>query len=345
MKQMVRAVLLFLARLLGSHIVDEKTGKPLGRGLIIAWGGKVHLIGLSGFLVPRYTTQSRLTFWKQEIGFTQHDAVDYPSHVTPSCRMGQTGALERSLVVLLAHQPAREVAAMLKYWKSVIGDVSIVVVYGGRSRSEFDAIDAPFKFFAPSARLRTKDHQRDRQSYHDVFATTAELVARSGKERVLFCEADHFPVDPKYIEHLESIVHSEEADVLFHYLKRVNQTNWPIWLAESHGSMLNDWFGQHSVRAGDMGTMLWAFVSGSYWTSSAWIECARHPEPFPVYLEIWLPSLMHHLGYRLREIPGQKEFVRNVVAREVTRTRALAAGSWTIHPVKGEQIARGALEL
>ena len=59
-------------------IRDAQSGRILGRVLMIPWGGKIHVIGLPEAVRPFFLPQKRLTYWKQEIGFTVRPAPDFP---------------------------------------------------------------------------------------------------------------------------------------------------------------------------------------------------------------------------------------------------------------------------
>lgn len=63
----------WLANLIGSKIIDYRTGQILGKAIIIGFGGRIHIIGYRGtdFLIE-FEPQVRLTYWKQSIRFTQH---------------------------------------------------------------------------------------------------------------------------------------------------------------------------------------------------------------------------------------------------------------------------------
>ena len=78
LKLAVRAVVLRVARLLGSPVRDVRTGQVLGRALLVPFRGKIHVIGLETPVVPTFLPQSRLTYWKQELGFTAHPPPDFP---------------------------------------------------------------------------------------------------------------------------------------------------------------------------------------------------------------------------------------------------------------------------
>jgi hypothetical protein len=77
-KEFVRAAGLSIFRALGTTIVDAKTGARLGRAFLVPWRGTIKVIGLETPVVPVFLPQNRLTYWKQELGFTVHPAPDFP---------------------------------------------------------------------------------------------------------------------------------------------------------------------------------------------------------------------------------------------------------------------------
>lgn len=74
----LRTVVLRVARLLGSRVVDARTGQVLGRALLVPFRGQIHVIGLDANVVPEFAPQERLTYWKQELRFTTHPPPDFP---------------------------------------------------------------------------------------------------------------------------------------------------------------------------------------------------------------------------------------------------------------------------
>jgi len=79
MKMLIRSLGLSIARSVGTKIKDFESGKSLGRALIIPWRGKIHVIGLEAAVRPMFQPQKRLTYWKQEIVFTEHPSPDFPN--------------------------------------------------------------------------------------------------------------------------------------------------------------------------------------------------------------------------------------------------------------------------
>jgi hypothetical protein len=53
-----------------------------------------------------------------------------------------------------------------------------------------------------------------------------------------------------------------------------------------------------------------------------------------MYVEIFPPTLAHHLGYRLRDYGPQTRFVRHIGDRLSEIEPARQSGAWTLHPVK-----------
>jgi hypothetical protein len=77
LRRVVRGVGLALARAIGTHLVDFKTGHSLGRALVVPWRGKIHIIGLVQAVRPVFLPQKRVTYWKQVLGFTVHEPPDF----------------------------------------------------------------------------------------------------------------------------------------------------------------------------------------------------------------------------------------------------------------------------
>ena len=82
-KLALRALVVRAARRLGSPVRDARTGQLLGRALLVPFRGRIHVIGLETAVIPVFVTQERLTYWKQELGFTAHPPPDFPHEPRP----------------------------------------------------------------------------------------------------------------------------------------------------------------------------------------------------------------------------------------------------------------------
>jgi hypothetical protein len=86
MRNLFRAIGLFVVRIFGTRLFDFQTGRDLGRAFIIGWRGKVHVIGLKQAVRVVFLPQGRLTYWKQEIGFTTQPPPDFARERANSAR-------------------------------------------------------------------------------------------------------------------------------------------------------------------------------------------------------------------------------------------------------------------
>ncbi len=74
------------AAVFGTRIRDARTGEVLGKAILFPWRGKILVIGYKHdqALIPRFLSRERVSYWKQEIGFTRHDEPDFPRGDAPA---------------------------------------------------------------------------------------------------------------------------------------------------------------------------------------------------------------------------------------------------------------------
>ncbi len=238
------------------------------------------------------------------------------------------------LNLLLSHQPASAVERMLAYWNEHVPGESILLAYGG-PKNEFDAIRCERKFYVEDPRLRTRDHQREFQSYTRLFQGTVELLKTEGREFrfIHFAEYDHLPLASDLNKWQIERLNSEGADLLGFHLHRVDGTSNPHFLYHSTNDKFASFWSGISRRT-DKEVILSMFGTGSFWKWETFCAVAAVTEPFPIYLELYLPTLAHHLGFRVRDFAEQDRFVRVLKDETSHIERARAEGAWTLHPVK-----------
>src|SRR5207302_5436607 len=106
-----------------------------------------------------------------------------------------------------------------------------------------------------------------------------------------------------------------------HYLYHITNTEFSsYWLKIS--------------RRSNPDVILSMFGSGSFWTTEAFRAVAALEESLPMYMEMYLPTLAHHLGFRVRDLTEQNRFVRALASEIDPIDKAHARGAWTLHPVK-----------
>lgn len=235
---------------------------------------------------------------------------------------------------------------MVAWWQQTGVDADdLLLACTHPDAAEFAAVAHPHKVRVRDPRLATRDHARERQSYSGVLAAAADwLRARetssvAGFGAVHLAEYDHLPLAPDLGDRLLGALREEGADVLGHELRRVDGTNQPhhlYHLTQAGGAE----FWARTTRRRDEDArrvVLSMFGSGSLWTPAALAAVAALPEPFPIYLELWLPTAAHHLGFRVRPFPaaaGGARFISSLGNRGAEVDAARAAGAWTLHPVK-----------
>ena len=236
------------------------------------------------------------------------------------------------LNVLLTHQKSNAVAAMVDWWAKCVPRENIVLAYGG-SREDFDALDFAAKLFIDDPRLRTRDHPRERQSYGAVFRAAAAWMQGRDYGYVHLAEYDHMPLIADLNRRQASLLEAEKADVLGFHLRRVEDTNCAHYL--SHAAVPGFFpFWKTITCRSDPRVILSMVPTGSFWMREAFAAVAGVAEPHPMYVEIFPPTLGHHLGYRLRDYGPQTQFVRHIDDRLTDLAEARKKGAWIIHPVK-----------
>src|SRR5947209_9863439 len=204
------------------------------------------------------------------------------------------------LTLLLSHQTAAELAPMLEIWKQVAGPENLLLAYGGR-RSNFDAISFEPKFFVDDPALRTRDHQREKQSYTGMLQLATEWMRpRPEFGYVHFVEYDHVPLVRDLYRRLVERMNAEDADVLAFHLRRIDETSDAHYLHHAHEPRFHEFFASMTRRS-DPNVIFAMLGTGSFWKRDAFEAVTAQSDPFPIYFELYLPTLAHHLGYRLRD--------------------------------------------
>ena len=242
--------------------------------------------------------------------------------------------MQNVLNIVLSHQPPAEVDRVATYWESVANHDNLLVAYGGPAES-FDQIQFNSKIFIDDSRLRTLDHQREGQSYTAVFKEVLRWLQDNSRQMdiVTLFEFDHVPLVPDLNMRQLERMQAEQADVLAYHLARVDETNHPHYLYYAANDEFARFIENLSVRD-DRSAVLSMFGTGSCWKRDVIDAVAKFNEPFPVYFELYLPTLAHHLGFRLRDYGNQDSFVSNLGDRSAEIEAARDHGAWTLHPVK-----------
>jgi hypothetical protein len=321
--------LLWLARLLGRDIRDERTGKTIGRALCLPLPWGTWFIGLPKGLQPVFLAEPVTRYTKHRLAFRTHEEPDYASlgHEEPAFQRSQL------LWALIVHQSPKQVHGLLGYWEGLgYSREKILIVHAG-DRLDFEELDFPNKVFVEDRDIRTVFHPMEKQSYGGAFREVASWLQGRDFKAIAFVEYDHLPLVPDWDERLCDRLHEERADLLCHHLQRIDGTNASHYLEHQSEPRFSNLWRECSVRE-DKRVFVDAVMTGSVWTRRAFEAVASRREPFPVYLEIYLPSLAHHLGFRVRGHGDQDRFVQVFPMEEPLARKWLEEGAWSLHQVK-----------
>lgn len=237
------------------------------------------------------------------------------------------------LSVLLTHLSAEKGRNWLEWRRAVCPGEQLLIVFGGR-REDMAGIGPEPCIWIPSDRLKTKDHQRERQSYHAIWRLVSDWMRNRAYTHVLFMEYDHLPLVPDLAGRWVRYLEERDADLAGFAVTRVDGTNNPHALYHDVDKQLTRFIQQFTVRS-DPRTVISMLGTGSLWTREAFDAVAAVEEPFPVYLELWFATVSHHLGFRVVDMPAeQKRWVRSSGEFSSLIKDAFQAGAWSIHPIK-----------
>ena len=335
MPRLLKKILLWIARLLGGEILDVRTGKVLGRALCLSGPWGVWMIGLPHAVRMVFLPEETTRYTKHRVGFATHEGPDYAS-----LRQCADVRADSILWVILVHQQPPQISELLGYWKTLgYSAENMLFVHAGK-RTDFEDLFVPNKVFVEDERVRTKYHPLEKQSYCGVFREVTAWMRGKDFSAVALVEYDHLPMVRDWGGELCDLMRSDGADVLCHHLTRVDGTNASHYLYQLQDHRFGKLWRNLSIRE-EKGLFLNGIMTGSFWRRAAFDEVSEHSEPFPVYLELYLPSLAHHLGYRVRGFGDQDRFVQVVPMENPFSGHWRVEGAWSLHQVKSLAGFRG----
>jgi len=250
-----------------------------------------------------------------------------------------------TLNVLLSHQPAGDVTSQLRWLREIAPGSRFAVCHGGE-RGEFEALDESDKAFVDDPTLRAA--ARSFQSYHETFAVVWERWLRSEPsiDGVYLFEFDHLVLRPEFEVALRDLAARTGADLLGKNAGVRNGTNWEHYTRFRRDEALLAHLQQVSVR--DDPTTILGTVACALWLSRAAIESYVAVPVYPhCYGELYVPTLLHHLGYRIVDVDPWSDLYRHVRwTPEYPGAEAEAlrrSGATFLHPVKDPAARAGLL--
>jgi hypothetical protein len=242
------------------------------------------------------------------------------------------------LNVLLAHQDGARVDANVAYLRAVAPTSRFVVAHGGR-REDFEAVTHPEKVFVDDPSLRGAP--RSYQSYHVALGELqrAFFLADPAVASLYVFEWDHIVLRGDFEARLGELAARTGADFMGKTCVERTGTNWHHYTRFRRDPALLAHLREHSVREDP--TRLYGTLGNGFWMTrdalAAYTAVRDRPD---AYGELYVPTLVHHLGFALVDIDGADgELYRHVrYEPELSLAELLAikrAGACFAHPFKG----------
>ena len=241
-----------------------------------------------------------------------------------------------TLNLLLTHLPADDVDGQLRLLRAVAPGSRFAVCHGG-DRSAFEGVAEVDKAFVDDPSLRGA--ARSFQSY-DVTLSVVHahwLVREPSIDAVYLFEFDHLVLRADFETALRDLAARTGADLLGKNAAVRTGTNWHHYTRFRRDETLLAHLRRVSVR--DDPTRMFGLVACALWLSRAAIESyvavGAHP---PCYGELYVPTLVHHLGYRVVDVDAVSDLYKHVrwtPEHDAAEAEALRrAGVTFVHPVK-----------
>lgn len=251
-----------------------------------------------------------------------------------------------TLTAVLAHLPAAEVHERFALLRAVAPDARFVLCYGGPAE-EFPRIELDDKLFIEDPTLRGQAQHL--QSLTSTFAALWETYVAGDDDidAVYLIEYDHLVLDPDFEQRLRDLAAETGADLLGKNCADRTSTNEEHYIRFRRDPGLQAHLRAVSVR--EDRERIYGCLGDGIWISRAALEAylgvAEHP---PCYCEVYVPTLVHHLGFRVVDVDAHGDLYRDVRWLPVfTPAEALARaadGAVFLHPVKDRGVVTTLLE-
>ncbi len=215
-----------------------------------------------------------------------------------------------TLNVVLTHLPAATAQRGLCYLRDIAPSARFVVCHGGQ-REDFDALEYADKVFVDDSTLRGPPITL--QSYHAILGAVHWRFVRNDPDidAIYVFEYDHVILNRDFESLLRQLAVETGADFMGKTCLDRTATNWPHYARFRRDDRLLSHLRVLSVRQDP--TRLYGCLGDGFWMSraplEAYLKVEDHP---PCYGELYLPTLLHHLGFKLIDIDSHSPLYRYV---------------------------------
>jgi hypothetical protein len=244
-----------------------------------------------------------------------------------------------TLVAVITHLAPEQVEEGARLLHTVAPDARFVIGYNGK-RAEFDALAIEDKVLLDDPTL--KSFGPHLQSMTQVFSAVWEayFLGDDRWDSLYVIEYDHLVLHAEFERRLCGLALRTRADLLGKNCIDCTATNQEHYIRFRRDLRLLDHLRHLSVREDP--TRIFSCLGDGIWLTRAALEAYMavrvHP---PCYLEVYVPTLLHHLGFNVVNVDAHSDLYRYVrwlppigPAEAVTAVRG---GAVFMHPVKDPQ--------
>jgi hypothetical protein len=239
------------------------------------------------------------------------------------------------LTAVLTHLDDELVRGQVDYLRELAPESRFVACFGG-PRAQFDRLTVEDVLFIDEPSLQGGHFER---SNTGLLTTVYERRVRDVPEIefVYFIEFDHLILRSDFEQQLVALANRTGAGLLGKFASPRNDTNWPHFLRYRDDERVNRFLTSIS-RRDDVALRLGCLGSGMLLRREALAAFSSIDDPPEVYVEMFVPTVVHHLGFDVVDVDGHSDLYAAVSWRpEYGVEEAVAAkraGRTFVHPFK-----------
>jgi hypothetical protein len=243
------------------------------------------------------------------------------------------------LTVILTHLGAPLVEKQLSCLRTLAPGSRFVILHGGK-RADFDQLTERDAVFIDDPTLRGPHYDK---SANDQLDAIHERWVRDDPsiDLIYIVEYDHLILRADFEQRLEELAERSAAGLFAKAASARNDSNWAHYLRLRGDARLNDYVASISQR--DDPSIRWGCLGTGLLLRREALEafCAL-PSPPPLYIELFVPTVLYHLGFDVADIDALSDlysavrFLPEMSSQEVMA--AYDAGKVFAHPYKGVDV-------
>lgn len=251
-----------------------------------------------------------------------------------------------TLTAVLSHLDAEQVRERMGLLQAISANARFVACYAGPG-NEYERLGLEDEVLIDDPTLRGPGQHL--QSLTQTFETLWQryFAVDDGLDSLYLIEYDHLVLQAGFESRLRELATLTSADFMGKNCVERTATNGEHYVRFRRDERLLSQLRRLSVRE-DRGRLFGCLGDGM-WLSrvalQAYVEVGEHP---PCYCETYVPTLLHHLGFRVVDVDAHSDLYRHVRwippfgAEEVLAL--VGEGAVFVHPVKDPEPVRRVLD-